>query len=234
MSPTFLLTFGYRYKEKGRILIAFKEQKFISIIRSETSTISEFISNCGGLLGLFMGASFLSIVELVYYPTLRLYLKLRRQTNQSVREIQIRRVTPASQADIPSANRIPAQRERIKRKATFYVRFLTVLQTIWKNLNWFELSHSKAILEDYCLNNSLHGIPYLMEPSRHLIERLGKQWYGTAIHELNILQKIKYKKNSLQNLVDWFDSDVSGSLCDRDSKHTDDVAWSSSEHNFRR
>lgn len=56
----------------------FKERTFISIIRLETNTMSKFISNCGDWFGLFMGASVLSIVELIYYFTLRLYLKLRR------------------------------------------------------------------------------------------------------------------------------------------------------------
>ena len=54
--------------------------------------MSEFISNCGGLLGLFMGISVLSIVEMVYYFTFRLFFDLRRQERiQSVREVWVRR-----------------------------------------------------------------------------------------------------------------------------------------------
>lgn len=72
----------------------YKEPHFISIDRSETSTFSAFISNCGGLMGLFMGASLLSIVEIVYYLILWLFFKIRRQEIfQSVREIWVRRIS---------------------------------------------------------------------------------------------------------------------------------------------
>lgn len=59
----------------GRIL--YKEENFIAIIRSETNTMSDFISSCGGLLGLFMGVSLLSIIELFYFFTLRLCCRFR-------------------------------------------------------------------------------------------------------------------------------------------------------------
>lgn len=41
--------------------------------------MSEFISSCGGLLGLFMGISVLSIIELFYFFTLRLCCKWRKK-----------------------------------------------------------------------------------------------------------------------------------------------------------
>lgn len=83
-----IFLFKYRFQTLSKVVISFKERSFIAIIRSETSTMSAFISNCGGLFGLFMGASVLSIVELVYYFTLRLYLKLwRQEANQSTTEV---------------------------------------------------------------------------------------------------------------------------------------------------
>lgn len=51
--------------------ISFKSKDFIAIIRSETSKVADFVANCGGLLGLFMGISMLSVVELVYFFSLR-------------------------------------------------------------------------------------------------------------------------------------------------------------------
>lgn len=42
----------------------------------ETSTLADFIASFGGLLGLFMGISVLSIFEIVYYFTLRLICQL--------------------------------------------------------------------------------------------------------------------------------------------------------------
>lgn len=59
--------------------IFFKENYLIALIRSETVTPSDFLANCGGLLGLFMGISVLSIVELFYYFTLRLCCMRRKQ-----------------------------------------------------------------------------------------------------------------------------------------------------------
>lgn len=51
--------------------IYFKEDDFISVSRSELFGVVDFLSNCGGLLGLFMGISILSMVEFVYYFSLR-------------------------------------------------------------------------------------------------------------------------------------------------------------------
>lgn len=65
--------------------MSFKENSFIAMNRSETSTLPDFISSCGGLLGLFMGVSVLSLIELVYFFTLRLGCKMRqRQQTQIV------------------------------------------------------------------------------------------------------------------------------------------------------
>lgn len=39
--------------------------------------MTDFVAACGGLLGLFMGISLLSIVEFVYYFSLRLFCSYR-------------------------------------------------------------------------------------------------------------------------------------------------------------
>lgn len=49
-----------------------KETQFITSKRSELYGLTDFIANCGGLLGLFIGVSTLSIVEIFYYLTIRL------------------------------------------------------------------------------------------------------------------------------------------------------------------
>lgn len=63
----------------SQLSIAYKEHEFISSIRSELYSQTDFIANCGGLLGLFTGVSLLSIVEMIYYCTLRLGCALSRQ-----------------------------------------------------------------------------------------------------------------------------------------------------------
>lgn len=59
------------------IMLFFKEDHFISLKRAELFGITDFIANCGGLLGLFMGVSLLSIVEIIYFCTIRWIYRLK-------------------------------------------------------------------------------------------------------------------------------------------------------------
>lgn len=70
----------------ARLSIFFKENQFITSKRSELYGPTDFMANCGGLLGLFMGVSLLSIVELVYFCTVRLCgnLMMRRRKAKKV------------------------------------------------------------------------------------------------------------------------------------------------------
>lgn len=62
-----------------RLAVSFKENQFFAAHRRELYGRTDFLANCGGLLGLFMGFSLLSVVEVVYYCTLRLFCNLRRR-----------------------------------------------------------------------------------------------------------------------------------------------------------
>ncbi|XP_063243266.1 pickpocket protein 28-like [Bacillus rossius redtenbacheri] len=59
----------------GRVVVFFKDSQFITSKRSEIFGTTDFWANCGGLLGLFLGISVLSIVEMGYYLTLRVWLE---------------------------------------------------------------------------------------------------------------------------------------------------------------
>ncbi|KAF9799071.1 hypothetical protein SFRURICE_008581 [Spodoptera frugiperda] len=59
---------SYNY---SKMEIYFKKPRFLSMRRSELFGIIDFLSNCGGLLGLFLGFSFLSLMEIIYFLTLR-------------------------------------------------------------------------------------------------------------------------------------------------------------------
>ncbi|XP_059608072.1 pickpocket protein 28-like [Phlebotomus argentipes] len=59
------------------IMLFFKEDQFISLRRGELFGKTDFVANCGGLLGLFMGVSLLSIVEIFYFCTIRLLYRLK-------------------------------------------------------------------------------------------------------------------------------------------------------------
>ncbi|XP_063703633.1 pickpocket protein 28-like [Culicoides brevitarsis] len=52
--------------------IQFEESQFLSYKRIVPYEVPDFIANCGGLLGLFMGISILSLVEIIYFCTFRL------------------------------------------------------------------------------------------------------------------------------------------------------------------
>jgi acid-sensing ion channel, other len=59
--------------------IAFKDSEFVAIRRMELHGPIDFLADCGGLLGLFMGISFISILELAYFCTIRLLSNLQEQ-----------------------------------------------------------------------------------------------------------------------------------------------------------
>ncbi|GBP43268.1 Pickpocket protein 28 [Eumeta japonica] len=65
--------------EIAKLEVNFKDSQFSSLSRSELFGLTDFMANCGGLLGLFLGFSFLSIVEILYYFTLRLCCIVRRE-----------------------------------------------------------------------------------------------------------------------------------------------------------
>lgn len=86
--------------QPARLSIFFKEHQFITSKRSELYGPTDFLANCGGLLGLFMGVSCLSIVEVIYYFTLRLgcSLRLRRNRQRKSMRMQKNQVGPLEQS----------------------------------------------------------------------------------------------------------------------------------------
>ncbi|XP_055528659.1 pickpocket protein 28-like [Wyeomyia smithii] len=61
----------------ARLKIYFKEAQFITSKRSELYGVTDFLANCGGLLGLFMGVSLLSLAEIIYFCSIRPFTILR-------------------------------------------------------------------------------------------------------------------------------------------------------------
>lgn len=49
----------------------------VTLRRSALYTYADFLAVCGGLMGLFLGVSALSIIEFIYRSTLRLYRMIR-------------------------------------------------------------------------------------------------------------------------------------------------------------
>ncbi|XP_035790347.1 pickpocket protein 28-like [Anopheles albimanus] len=68
--------------ELSLLTVHFKVSRVIPVRRSELYGVTDFLANCGGILGLFMGVSILSIVEILYYCTLKPFMA-RRRTDQA-------------------------------------------------------------------------------------------------------------------------------------------------------
>jgi acid-sensing ion channel, other len=52
----------------------------------ETYTVTQFLAICGGLLGLFLGVSLLSLIEIIYFATLRLFWIIRQPRPQKIKK----------------------------------------------------------------------------------------------------------------------------------------------------
>lgn len=59
------------------LTVFFKETQFITSERNELYGNTDFLANCGGLLGLFTGFSVISFVEIIYFLTLRCLCNIR-------------------------------------------------------------------------------------------------------------------------------------------------------------
>jgi hypothetical protein len=58
------------------VKVMFKENEFLTIRRSERYEFIDFISNCGGLMGLFLGISIFCVFEIFYYFLIHSICKL--------------------------------------------------------------------------------------------------------------------------------------------------------------
>ncbi|XP_065089676.1 pickpocket protein 28-like [Ochlerotatus camptorhynchus] len=58
-------------RQISKLAIYFKDTQFITLKRSELFGTTDFIADCGGILGLCLGVSLFSLVELLYYCMVR-------------------------------------------------------------------------------------------------------------------------------------------------------------------
>lgn len=65
----------------SRLTVSFKDDMFIAYNRVESYTWIDTLSYIGGFCGLLMGASVLSVIELLYYLTLRAFFAYRNNQN---------------------------------------------------------------------------------------------------------------------------------------------------------
>lgn len=77
INNVFITIFDYS-QNQARLRVSLENLQVKTKQRVETVTISDFLAFCGGILGLFMGFSALSVIEIIYYPLLRLYWMYQR------------------------------------------------------------------------------------------------------------------------------------------------------------
>ncbi|PSN34460.1 hypothetical protein C0J52_20178 [Blattella germanica] len=61
----------------------YKDNQFVTSHRSELYGPIDFLASCGGLLGLYLGFSFLSLVEIIYFFTMRLVSNVMAERRHS-------------------------------------------------------------------------------------------------------------------------------------------------------
>ena len=66
--------------------VYYKDPYLTKVIRDEKFSTFSFISNFGGLLGLFQGASFISLLEVIYFVTMWLKAKINTKIQVSAKE----------------------------------------------------------------------------------------------------------------------------------------------------
>lgn len=82
----------------------------MTLQRAESYSVTDFLATCGGLLGLFLGVSMLSLIEFVYYSTLRLFWTIRQSKTKNTVEPLKRKVINSIKMDYASrSNRIFVQ-----------------------------------------------------------------------------------------------------------------------------
>lgn len=75
----FIFCFVFIFRNRASLLqIFFKDVRFLRTHRTNFYNIYDFIADFGGLLGLSMGISILSIYEIFYYCSLRLWVTVKQ------------------------------------------------------------------------------------------------------------------------------------------------------------
>jgi Amiloride-sensitive sodium channel len=77
-------------RREGEVIIFYKNDKFNPFILRRQFTELDFFSYTGGALGLFLGFSVLSFIEIIYYLTIRICFekyRLRRVGVQGLTEV---------------------------------------------------------------------------------------------------------------------------------------------------
>uniref|UniRef100_A0A182R635 Pickpocket n=1 Tax=Anopheles funestus TaxID=62324 RepID=A0A182R635_ANOFN len=76
----------YARENLALIYIFVKDTYYRSFTKGELVGFTDFLSNVGGLLGLFLGFSIISLIEVIYFVTLRPYCAKRKQKRINLKQ----------------------------------------------------------------------------------------------------------------------------------------------------
>ncbi|XP_055305980.1 pickpocket protein 28-like [Sitodiplosis mosellana] len=86
----------------SRVSIFFRDHQVEKKQRKELYSRTDFLAVCGGLLGLFLGVSVLSVIEFIYFFTLRLFLNVQNAKSHNIvtpMEHKVRNVIPIDKSN---------------------------------------------------------------------------------------------------------------------------------------
>jgi Amiloride-sensitive sodium channel len=70
----------------SKLTIYFKKNHFMTSERTKLYGTAEFLANCGGLLGVFLGVSIMSLLEIAHFCTIRFYFNRKREAKNLISE----------------------------------------------------------------------------------------------------------------------------------------------------
>ncbi|XP_076229162.1 pickpocket protein 28 isoform X2 [Nomia melanderi] len=91
----------YFAKNMAVVHLFFVETQFTKFVKNDLFGFTEFLSSTGGLLGLFMGFSFMSLVEVVYFMTLRIWCRIFRNGHAHRNTLQVHPLDPSKNVVYP-------------------------------------------------------------------------------------------------------------------------------------
>jgi Amiloride-sensitive sodium channel len=125
------VSFNFRY-HYSEVNIFFSKNQFLTKQRRELHGNIDFLANCGGLLGLCLGMSVLSLLEIVYFCFIRIWFDRRKIKSRQTENVNFSR-----------KNRLKTSRylEIIQNLLTDYMGKTTVQgikYAAWPDLTMFE------------------------------------------------------------------------------------------------
>ncbi|KZC12404.1 Sodium channel protein Nach, partial [Dufourea novaeangliae] len=106
--PTFSIANDFVKKDRNYfsenmavVHLFFVESQFTKYVKNELFGFTEFLSSTGGLLGLFMGFSFLSLVEIFYFLTLRVWCRIYKNRDAPRNVLQVHPLDPSHNVVYP-------------------------------------------------------------------------------------------------------------------------------------